>query len=586
MPRFITVLLTVLALSGCMVGPDYRRPAADVPQNWRMEEKETQNVANTAWWRQLNDPVLNDLIATALKENKDLLIAAARIEQYAAQYGVSRSDLYPQISASVQLGQQMSTKVGSANALPASYHTVSGGQQAVLNASWELDIWGRIRRGTESARAELLASEEGRRGVILSLVSSVATSYVNLRDLDRQLEIATQTAASRKKTLDLFRIRLEGGVITEMELNQAQSEYEQALATTPQLQQAIARQENALSILLGRNPGNIPRGKAINDLKLPVIPAGLPSELLERRPDIRQAEQNLIAANAQIGVAKAAYFPAISLTSFLGFASSDLSDLFTGPAKVWKYSAPITAPIFTAGKIASGVKVAEAMQQQSLLQYQQAIQTAFREVEDALSDQNRTREQLAAQSRQVEALRQYATLARLRYDEGYSSYIEVLDAERTLFSVELGYTQTQGVLLQAIISLYKSVGGGWVTEAETLAAQPGSSAADTPRPCADEFERFCKDVKPGLGLMILCLDQHRAELSPLCREKVAVALDKLDKAKQDCAADVATYCGGVKPGDGRLLGCLKKEVSRLTPVCRNHLQHYTAAPAAASVVGK
>lgn len=578
MPRFITVLLTALALSGCMVGPDYRRPAADVPQTWRLEEKETQNVANTAWWRQLNDQVLNDLIATALKENKNLLIAAARIEQYAAQYGVSRADLYPQISASVQLGQQMSSKVSGSNAVPPGYHTVSGGQQAVLNASWELDIWGRIRRGTEAARAELLASEEGRRGVILSLVSSVATSYVNLRDLDRQLEIATQTAASRKKTLELFRIRLEGGVITEMELNQAQSEYEQALATTPQLQQAIARQENALSILLGRNPGNIPRGKGINDLKLPIIPAGLPSELLERRPDIRQAELNLIATNAQIGVAKAAYFPAISLTSFLGFASSDLSDLFTGPARVWKYSAPITAPIFTAGKIASSVKVAEAMQQQSLLQYQQAIQTAFREVEDALSDQNRTREQLAAQSRQVEALRQYATLARLRYDEGYSSYIEVLDAERTLFNVELGYTQTQGVLLQAIISLYKSAGGGWVTEAETLADHPGSSAADTPRPCVDEFERFCKDVKPGLGQMILCLDQHRAELSPVCREKVAVALDKLDKAKQDCAADIATYCDGVKPGDGRLLGCLKKEVSRLTPVCRNHLQHYTAAP--------
>jgi multidrug efflux system outer membrane protein len=253
-----------------------------------------------------------------------------------------------------------------------------------------------------------------------------------------------------------------------MELAQSKSEYEQALATIPLIQKSIALQENAINVLLGRNPGFVSRGKNFDDLKLPIIPEGLPSDLLERRPDIKQAEQNLIAANAQIGVAKAAYFPAISLTGFFGFASSDFSDLFTGPANVWQYSAPITAPIFTAGRISSQVKVTEAVQQQYLYQYQQTIQIAFGEVNDALADQNLTRKQLEALNQRVLSLRTYADLARLRFDNGYSSYIEVLDAERSLFDVELSYVQTQGTLFQALINLYKAMGGGWVTEAEGL----------------------------------------------------------------------------------------------------------------------
>jgi multidrug efflux system outer membrane protein len=253
-----------------------------------------------------------------------------------------------------------------------------------------------------------------------------------------------------------------------MELAQSRSEYEQALATIPQIQKDIALQENAINVLLGRNPGPVSRGRSLDDLKLPMIPEGLPSDLLERRPDIKQAEQNLIAANAQIGVAKAAYFPSISLTGFFGFASSDFSDLFTGSAKVWQYSAPITAPIFTAGRISSQVKVTEAIQQQYLYQYQQTIQTAFREVNDALADQNLTRKQLEAQNQRVLALRTYAGLARIRFDNGYSSYIEVLDAERSLFDVELAYVRTHGSLFQAMINLYKAMGGGWITEAESL----------------------------------------------------------------------------------------------------------------------
>ncbi len=581
----LVLFAAVLTLTGCMVGPDYRRPATPTPPAWRIEEQSAREVANTAWWRQLDDPVLNDLIAGALRENKDLLIATARVEQYAAQYGVVRADLYPHVGVSAQFGQQRVTERGGNN-LPAGYQTVTGGQQAVLNASWELDIWGRIRRSSESARADLLASEEGRRGVILTLVSSVAGSYVNLRDLDKQLEISQRTAQSRKESLDLFQLRFNAGIITEMELAQNSSEYEQALATIPQIEKGIAQQENGLNLLMGRNPGSIPRGKGIDDLKLPAVPAGLPSDLLERRPDIKQAEQNLISVNAQIGVAKAAYYPAISLTGLLGVASSDFSNLFTGPAKIWQYSAPVTAPLFTAGKISSQVKATEAAQEQALYRYQQSIQTAFREVDDSLVDQNKSREQLAAQKRQVEALRTYATLARLRFDNGYSSYIEVLDAERSLFNVELSYTQGQGNLFLALISLYKAMGGGWVTEAESLAAQAGVSAAATPRPCAQELEQFCTDVKPGLGLMIICLNEHRDELSPLCSEKVGASMVKLEKAKQECAGDIATYCAGVKAGGGRLLECLKKQGDKLSPACKVQTKRYSALPAVAPSAGK
>jgi multidrug efflux system outer membrane protein len=249
-------------------------------------------------------------------------------------------------------------------------------------------------------------------------------------------------------------------ISSEVENLQVKSQYEEAMATIPAVEKAITQQENALSVLLGRNPGPIPRGKTIDQLTLPSIPAELPSDLLMRRPDILLAEQNLIAANARIGVAKAAYYPVISLTGFFGFASADLSNLFTGPAQVWSYSAPITMPIFTAGKIAGDVQAAEAIQRQALAGYRQSIQSAFREVDDSLADQARTREQLAAQARQLQALEKYVELSQLRFDNGYTSYLEVLDAQRSLFDVQLSYTQNQGVLFQAMINLYKAMGGG------------------------------------------------------------------------------------------------------------------------------
>jgi multidrug efflux system outer membrane protein len=302
-------------------------------------------------------------------------------------------------------------------------------------------------------------------------VSSVASSYINLRGLDRQLEITQRTAKSREGSYQLFQERYNGGIVSLLELTQNKSLYEEALASIPPLEMAIAQQENGLSFLLGRNPGPIPRGKAIDALTKPEVLEGLPSDLLERRPDIRQAEQALIAANAQIGVAKAAYFPTISLTGALGFASGDLSNLFMSSASVWQYGAPVTMPIFTAGKIASNVKAAEAVQKQAVIGYQQAVQNAFRDVNDSLVGREQTAKQLDALKKQVGSLTEYEEIARLRYDNGYTDYLTVLDAERNLFSAQLQYTQTHVSLHQTLIGLYKSMGGGWIATADQMSAR-------------------------------------------------------------------------------------------------------------------
>jgi multidrug efflux system outer membrane protein len=479
MRRLVFVSVLVLALGGCAVGPNYVRPTVDTPPSWRMTDAEAKDLANTSWWGQFNDPVLDNLVRVALQENLDLQIAAARIDEFAGRYGFVRADLFPQVGGNAAAGRQRFTEETGNTNPPGTNFTLSN-YSATLGATWELDVWGRIRRATEAARADLVGSEEGRRAVILSLVGSVAGSYVNLRDLDRQLEIAKETAKSRGDSLELFKLRFEGGFTSEVEYVQVKSQYEETMATIPAIEKAITQQENALSVLLGRNPGPIPRGKTIDQLALPSVPAGLPSDLLARRPDILQTEQTLIAANARIGVAKAAYYPAIGLTGFLGSASTDLSNLFTGPARVWSYSAPVSLPIFTAGKIAGDVQAAEAIQRQALAGYRKAIQTAFREVDDSLVDQARTREQLAAQANQVQALQKYVELSQLRFDNGYASYLEVLDAERSLFNVQLSYTQNQGVLFQAMINLYKAMGGGWVTEADKLTAVTAGPAPKDP----------------------------------------------------------------------------------------------------------
>jgi outer membrane protein, multidrug efflux system len=469
-PTVLITLAFTLFLTSCMVGPNYQRPAVDVPETWRFEEKEVKDIVNTQWWQQFNDPVLNELINTALQENKDVKIAAAVIEEFMGRYGVVRAPLFPQIGAGASAGRDRATEEGP-SPLTRSVENPADNYQLFLSASWEIDLWGKLRRATEAARADLLSTEEARRTVILSLVTSVAGAYINLRDLDKQLEIAKQTAKAREDSYKLFKLRFEGGVISELELKQVKSEYEAALAAIPVIEKTITQQENALSVLLGRNPGAIQRGKTVDELVLPAVPAGLPSDLLANRPDIRQAEQDLISANAQIGVARAQYYPSISLTGLFGWASTDLSDLFQGSAKTWSWAVPVAAPIFTGGAISGQVRAAEAFQQQSLVRYQQVIQNAFRETEDSLVDQRKTKEQLQTLKQQVGSLTDYARIARLRYDNGYTSYIEVLDAERSLFNAELTYTQTQGFLFQAMINLYKAMGGGWITEAEQLTVQ-------------------------------------------------------------------------------------------------------------------
>ncbi|MCC6213104.1 MAG: efflux transporter outer membrane subunit, partial [Burkholderiales bacterium] len=444
--------------------PDYERPRVEAPGAFRFEANAAPGLADRRWWEQFGDPVLNDLIRTALEENRDIKIAAARVEEFLGRFGVTRAQLFPQVALQGQGGRQRVSETV-ANPIPSGGRNPYGEVALDLGVAWEIDLWGKLRRATEAARAELLAAEENRLTVILSLTTAVATSYVTLIDLDRQLQIAQGTAAARAENYRIFKLRFEGGVVSQVELEQARSDYELALSTVPVIEKLVGQQENALSVLLGRDPGPIARDRALDKLALPQVPAGLPSELLERRPDLRQAEQALIAANARIGVAKAQFFPSISLTALLGTASGALSGLFQGAAKTWAYAGTVGQPIFTGGTLVSQLLVTEAQQKQALLRYQQAIQNAFREVSDALLDQAKTREQLAAQGRQVEALRDYARLARLRYDNGYTSYLEVTDAETKLFNAELQYTQAQGQLFFALINLYKAMGGGWVDEA-------------------------------------------------------------------------------------------------------------------------
>lgn len=465
MRKCATLLMLVLVLYGCKMGPDYRRPAVEAPQAWRVEEKEAADLTNTIWWEQFGDPVLSDLIQSALKENKDLKIATARIEEFMGRLAVARAPLFPQVAGTAVALRKGLTRQANPPLSVATENPFSS-YQMFLSASWEIDLWGRLRRASEAARADLMSTEEARRTILLILVTSVAAGYTDLLDLDEQLKIAEGTARSREHSYRLFKVRFERGFVSELELRQAESEYQATAATIPLLQKLIQQQENGLSVLIGRNPGPIPRGKGLDSIVLPAVPAGLPSGLLERRPDIRQAEQNLIAANARIGVARAAYFPVISLTGFYGVESTDLSRLFTGPAKAWSYATPLVAPIFTAGSTAGLVKAAEAVRQQTLIRYQQVVQQAFREVEDALIDQKKSREQLAAQARQVASLREYKRLAQLRYDNGYTSYLEVLDAERSLFNAELSYLQTKGNLFRALVNVYKAMGGGWIARAE------------------------------------------------------------------------------------------------------------------------
>ncbi len=461
----------VAFLSGCVVGPNFERPKTDAPDKWRIDYPQAADVANTRWWEQFNDPALNQLIDAALRENRDLFIAAARVDQFIGQLTTTRSQFYPQIGYSFDASRNRASRVGQPPLAPGAdpYYSL---YQGALSADWQIDLFGRVRRQSESAQAQVYASEQGRRGVVLSLVTSVAASYITLRALDKQLEIARATAANYADTQKIFELRFKGGVVSEVELAQVESQYQQALAAIPALEQQIAAQENLISVLLGRNPGPIPRGRSVGDFPVPGIPGDLPSTLLERRPDILQAEQILVAANANIGVAKSLYFPTLSLTGLLGSVSTAFGDFLTGPASAWTLAAGLTGPIFTFGLIEGQVQTTEAFQREALANYQQVIFNAFRETNDALVGTVKKREEATAQVRRVTALREYARLSRLRFDNGYAGYLEVLYAENELFSAELAAVRSQADSTTQLVNVYRAVGGGWVTEADRLAPQP------------------------------------------------------------------------------------------------------------------
>ncbi|WP_321878531.1 efflux transporter outer membrane subunit [Paraburkholderia bannensis] len=462
--RRTAIAASVLCLAACAVGPDYHRPTVDTPATYRFAAGSGEVVdPSLDWWKQFNDPVLDDLVEKALVQNKDLGIAAARVEEYYGKYVVTRAGLFPQINASFDPTRS--------RGVPAPGYPPLVGNQFQLQGtvSWELDLFGRLRRLTEAARASYLGTQSAQQATRIAIIANVATSYLKLRDLDNQLTIANETLKSRAGSVSLFEERFSGGVVSQLQVSQAKSEYESAQTSVFSIQQQIAQQEDAISLLLGQNPGPIPRGKPITQLSAPAIPAGLPSTLIERRPDILEAEQALIAANASIGAARAQYFPDISITGLFGAASTALSGLWTGPARVWSFAGAVTQPIFHGGAIAGSVHEAEAQHQEALLSYQQTIQQAFADVENALVGVARTRDQLDATTRQVAALTQYSSLSRDLYEGGYTSYLEVLDAERSLFSAQIQQSQLQDQQLAQIVSLYKALGYGWTPKASTSA---------------------------------------------------------------------------------------------------------------------
>jgi multidrug efflux system outer membrane protein len=460
----------LLCLAACSVGPNYKRPAVTVPAAYRgasaSESATTESVPTSPnvarslgdekWWDVFEDKELQGLIRTALKNNYDVRIAAARVLEAQAQLGITRADQFPSLSAGGNVNSVRNPKIGP---FP-SYEVTQG--ELTASAAWNLDFWGRYRRATESARATLLANEWAQKEVMATLVASVASDYFLLRQLDLELEVSKRTLGSREDSLDLTKTLEQHGINSLLDVRQSEQLVYTAAAEVPDLERQIAQEENAISILLGNNPGDIPRGlKLTEEPHAPEVPVGLPSALLERRPDIRQAEQNLIAANAQIGVARAAYFPQISLTGTAGYESAALTSLFTGPAGVWTLAGSFTQPIFEGGRLKSGVRLAEAQHEQLLLTYQQTIQGAFRDVSNALVAYRKNREFRIQQQHLVESAQDASRLSQIRFKAGTTDYLEVLTNETNSFSAELALAQAQGNELNALVQLYQALGGGW-----------------------------------------------------------------------------------------------------------------------------
>ena len=457
----LTLTLAVL-LASCTVGPRYQRPAVDVPETYRGPDHPsagltTEPLGDARWWTVFQDPQLQELIRIALLQNYDVRIAATRVLEAQAQLGITRADQLPSVSGGANITSQRNPQV--ANRFPA-YETNTG--ELNLSVIWNLDFWGKYRRATEAARANLLGSEWGRRAVLDTVISNVASAYFQLRALDLQLEISQHTLASRQDSLHLTQVLAQNGSASDLDVRQAEQLVYTASETIPDLERAIQQQENLISILVGKNPGPIARGRGITEQPNPLsVPSGLPSALLERRPDIREAEENLIAANAEIGVAKAAYYPDISLTGTGGFQSDALTRLFTGPAGLWNAGASLTQPLFQGGRLRSNLKLSQAQQQQELLTYQRVVQEAFREVSDSLIGYQKGREFREQQGLLTTAAQGAARLSDIRYRGGTASYLEVLTNETNYFSAELNLAQAELNERLALVQLYQALGGGW-----------------------------------------------------------------------------------------------------------------------------
>lgn len=447
--------------SGCEVGPKYSRPAVPVPAAYRGAPADQQSQASAAsfadlpWWSVFKDPQLQGLIRTALKKNYDLQMAAERINAARAQLGITRSNQFPQVEAN---GNPKGGK-------EYNFQSKSNFLLLTADAAFQLDLFGRLRRATEAARAQLLGTEDAQQTVILTLVSDVASDYFTLLDLDLQLQITRDTVKAQDDAVQLTRLREGHGVATKLDVLQAQQVLDTANAQIPDLERQIAQEENAISILLGDYPQDVARGLPLVDQPLPPeVPPGLPSALLERRPDIREAEQNLVAANAEIGVAKAAFFPSISLTGSGGGAfgrSNVFSSLMSSHTGIWSYGAQVTQPIFTGGALKGNLRLAESEHQQALIAYRQAIQSAFRDVSDALIAYQKYHLVRVRQEESVKDLRDSVDLSLSRYRGGITTYLEVLDGQRSLYTAELTLAQARGSEYQSLVQLYKALGGGW-----------------------------------------------------------------------------------------------------------------------------
>ena len=460
---FLSITIIIIALSGCKVGPDFRQPQLQTLRTYRFDSISTaaDTVLNLKWLELFNDDELKALIDTALIHNQDVLIAASRIEEAMAMVGYTKADLWPVLGYNGSASRRQLNLEGSGTSDP--FNTFGAG----LNLSWELDFWGKVRRSTEAARAELFASQYGQRAVQIGLITAVTNTYFALLDFDAKLQISEKTMASRRESLRIIKERFNKGIVPEIDLNQAEIQEADAAALVPLYRRAVAQTENALSLLLGKNPGPVRRNKVLSDVIIPPeIPAGIPSTLLQRRPDILQAEQMLAAQNARIGVAQAMRFPSFSLTGMFGAATADLSSFFSGESVVWSMGGNFLGPLFNFGKNKRRVQIERQRMKQDSLIYVKTVLQAFKEVEDALVAIKTLQNESDARRRQMIAADNASKLSMERYNGGVTSYLEVLDSERSKFSAQLAASEVYRQYLDAYIRLYKALGGGWISQEE------------------------------------------------------------------------------------------------------------------------